>query len=79
MAANPLIAAIAGHRESRRQLAQAVVDIDPHTLDERPAADDYLVLDADSTQHRAIVLACRGQNGVIQGPPGTGRARPSPT
>jgi very-short-patch-repair endonuclease len=33
------------------------------------------VLDADSTQHRAIVLVGKGQNGVVQGPPGTGKSQ----
>ena len=75
MAANPTIAAIAGHPETRRRLAEAKVDIEPTTLDERSATDDYLVLDADSTQHRVIVLACNEQNVVIQGPPGTGKSQ----
>ena len=33
------------------------------------------MLDADSTQHRAIVLVGKGQNGVVQGPPGTGKSQ----
>jgi very-short-patch-repair endonuclease len=75
LAENRVVAAIAGHAESRRELAMAVADVDPIALDERKAGDDYLVLNADSTQQRAIVLVCRGQNGVIQGPPGTGKSQ----
>lgn len=75
IASSVIIAAVAGHSPSRQKLAQAAIDIEPAQLDERPASDDYLVLDADSTQHRAIVLVGKGQNGVIQGPPGTGKSQ----
>jgi len=75
IASSTIVAAVAGHSPSRQRLAQAVTDIEPAQLDERPAADDYLVLDADSTQHRAIVLVGKGLNGVIQGPPGTGKSQ----
>lgn len=75
IASSPIVAAVAGHSLSRQRLAQAVVDIEPARLDERPASDDYLVLDADSTQHRAIVLVDKGQNGVVHGPPGTGKSQ----
>lgn len=75
IASSDIVAAVAGHADSRQRLAQAVVDIEPAQLDERPASDDYLVLDADSTQHRAIVLVSQGQNGIVQGPPGTGKSQ----
>jgi len=75
IASSTIVAAVAGHSPSRQKLAQAAIDIEPAQLDERPASDDYLVLDADSTQHRAIVLVGKGQNGVIQGPPGTGKSQ----
>ena len=75
IAASPIVAAVAGHPASRRHLAQAAANLDPAALDELPASDDYLVLDADSTQHRAIVQAGAGQNGVMQGPPGTGKSQ----
>ncbi len=75
IASSAIVAAVAGHSGSRERLAQAVIDIEPVQLDERPASDDYLVLDADSTQHRAIVLVGKGQNGVVQGPPGTGKSQ----
>ena len=75
MSSSPVIAAIAGHKTSRQKLAEAVFDVQPVQLDERPASDDYLVLDADSTQHRAVVMAVKGQNCVIQGPPGTGKSQ----
>jgi hypothetical protein len=75
LASSAIIAAVAGHSASRQNLAQAVIDIESTQLDERPAFADYLVLDADSTQHRAIVLIGKGQNGVVHGPPGTGKSQ----
>ena len=36
---------------------------------------EFLVLDADSTQQRAISQALIGRNGVISGPPGTGKSQ----
>ncbi|MCS6775374.1 MAG: AAA domain-containing protein [Chloroherpetonaceae bacterium] len=75
LAAHPIVAAIAGHAPSRQRLAQGVVDIRPAQLDERPASSEYLVLDADSSQRRVVILASRGQSGVIQGPPGTGKSQ----
>ncbi|MGH9204757.1 MAG: DUF4011 domain-containing protein, partial [Vicinamibacterales bacterium] len=75
IASSAVVAAIAGHSASRQKLAQAVSDIDPAQLDERPASDDCLVLDADSTQHRAVVVVGKGQNCVVQGPLGTGKSQ----
>jgi very-short-patch-repair endonuclease len=75
VASSTIVAAVAGHSAFRQKLAQAVIDIEPGQLDERPAFDDYLVLDADSTQHRAIVLVGMGQSSVVQGPPGTGKSQ----
>jgi very-short-patch-repair endonuclease len=75
MSSSSVVAAIAGHKISRQKLAEAMYDIEPAQLDERPASDDYLVLDADSTQHRAVVMVLNGQNCVIQGPPGTGKSQ----
>jgi len=75
IASSAIVAAVAGHSPSRQKLAQAVTDIELSELDERPASDDYLVLDADSSQQSAIVLVGKGQNGVVQGPPGTGKSQ----
>jgi len=75
IASSAIVAAIAGHSASRQKLAQAVSDMQPAQLDERPASDDCLVLDADSTQHRAVVVVGKGQNCVVHGPPGTGKSQ----
>ena len=35
----------------------------------------HLIRDADSSQHSALIHALRGQNLVIEGPPGTGKSQ----
>jgi hypothetical protein len=49
---------------------------DPTTLDDtiRPV-DTFQVVDADSSQQVAILLAKRGASAVIEGPPGTGKSQ----
>ncbi len=45
-------------------------------IDRDPRADSVsLVLDADSSQHAALVHALEGKNLVIHGPPGTGKSQ----
>ncbi len=44
-------------------------------LDSIDPSDEFLVLDADSSQQRVILRALAGQHGVIQGPPGTGKSQ----
>lgn len=44
---------------------------DPELVKDVP----HLIRDADSSQHSALVHALRGQNLVIEGPPGTGKSQ----
>jgi Protein of unknown function (DUF4011) len=44
---------------------------DPELRADLPA----IILDADSSQHSALITALRGQNLVIEGPPGTGKSQ----
>ncbi|MGH8902720.1 MAG: AAA domain-containing protein [Egibacteraceae bacterium] len=69
-----LVAAVAGVTEARKQF-QGSIAVKPEELDELPASDEYLVLDADSSQASLIAAARRGQSLVIQGPPGTGKSQ----
>lgn len=48
---------------------------DVEAMDERPAADDLSVVDADSSQLAAIFFALEGNSFVLQGPPGTGKSQ----
>ena len=71
-----LIAAIAGDEEARQAVREhgpgpeAVPGPDQTTL-----ADEFLVLDADSTQNYAINAVLAGQSLIIKGPPGTGKSQ----
>ena len=48
-----------------------------YPIDEPELVKDvpHLIRDADSSQHSALVHALRGQNLVIEGPPGTGKSQ----
>ena len=75
LAAHDVIAGIAGDREAR-ELARGDRSLgDPRELDAIAPDDEFLVRDADSTQQQAIGLALSGRNGVISGPPGTGKSQ----
>ena len=70
-----LVAAIAGDTGARQMLRSAKTEENPRDLDLRPPSNEFLVLDADSTQQAAIAGALSLSNGVIQGPPGTGKSQ----
>jgi len=72
LADSDVVAAIAGDPD-----AQAVVATSdgPAVLDAIPPADDYSILDADSSQRSAIDAVVRGRSLVIHGPPGTGKSQ----
>ena len=74
-AENDLVAAIAGNEEACRALAERICDPAPNQPDLDPAADEFLVLDADSSQHLAINRVLGGESLVVQGPPGTGKSQ----
>ena len=75
MAAHDLIAALAGERTARDTVSAARSDLDPRDLDNTKPEQEFLVLDADSSQQKVVTLALRGMDGVIQGPPGTGKSQ----
>lgn len=74
MASNDLIAALAGWEEAKVALSRSEPD-DPLQLDQIAPEDEYLVLNADSSQQAAIQKVLLGASGVIQGPPGTGKSQ----
>ncbi len=50
--------------------------VDEYEIDKEPMAQKApLVLDADSSQHSAIVDVLKGKNVVIEGPPGSGKSQ----
>ncbi|MFE6926356.1 hypothetical protein ACFVAV_35470 [Nocardia sp. NPDC057663] len=40
-----------------------------------PAHNDYLVLDADSSQYGSVATALADQHVIVDGPPGTGKSQ----
>ena len=72
---NDLIAAIAGVEEARLALAAGIQDPSASQPDIDPPESEFLVLDADASQHRAINRVLAGGSAVIWGPPGTGKSQ----
>jgi very-short-patch-repair endonuclease len=71
LADSDVVAAIAGDPEAQ-ELLSADDQVEPR-LDS--PAEDYSVLDADSSQRSAIAAVLSGRSLVIHGPPGTGKSQ----
>jgi very-short-patch-repair endonuclease/DNA polymerase III delta prime subunit len=71
-----LIAALAGDEQARDAIrAQGPSPEAVPGPDHVPLADEFLVLDADSSQNYAINAVIAGQSLIIKGPPGTGKSQ----
>jgi superfamily II DNA or RNA helicase len=68
-----LIAAIASDSNAKSDVNAEQRDPDPKEFALIPPDNEFLVLDADSSQQRAISAVMADQSRVIQGPPGTGK------
>lgn len=75
LAQHDLVSALAGSKEARECLLTTRADVDISLPDHTSPADEFLVLDADSSQNRAINQVLSGQSLVIKGPPGTGKSQ----
>jgi very-short-patch-repair endonuclease len=75
LARNDIIAGIAGDAVAREGARGDRGEPNPREFDAIDPTQEFLVLDADSTQQKAIVATLRQQNGVISGPPGTGKSQ----
>jgi len=75
LAGHDLIAALAGDAKARQVVRDRQVDVDPTLPDQTAPTDEFLVLDADSSQNFAINKVLCGQDLVIKGPPGTGKSQ----
>lgn len=69
-----VVAAIAGDDDAKSLLRERLTSVADVAADV-PPEDEYLVLDADSSQSVAINAVVRGAHTVIQGPPGTGKSQ----
>jgi very-short-patch-repair endonuclease len=75
MPGHDIVSAIAGDLPAKTELSEQRVDIDVRALDRRSPDNEFLVMDADSSQLRAIAGIGKGQSGVVIGPPGTGKSQ----
>src|SRR5260370_6777100 len=70
-----LVAALSGDLPARQAISSERAKVDPCELDGAPPENEFLVLDADSSQQATIAAALSLQSGVIVGPPGTGKSQ----
>lgn len=75
LAGHDLVAALAGDAEAQATLRERHAAAEIPAPDSVPPADEFLVLDADSSQNYAINAVLAGKNLVIKGPPGTGKSQ----
>lgn len=75
MAQHDLIAAISGDPGAERSVRDRRVTADPEDIDRTPPDNEFLFLDADSSQQQVIRNVLALQDGTIQGPPGTGKSQ----
>jgi very-short-patch-repair endonuclease len=76
LVAHDMIAAIAGDEDARAAVRSAQPS--PEAIlspDATPLADEFLILDADSSQNWAINAVLAGESLIIRGPPGTGKSQ----
>lgn len=77
LAESDVIAALAGDPDAQAALraANGREPVEPSRPDYTPPQDEFLVLDADSSQSYAINAATGGSHLVVKGPPGTGKSQ----
>lgn len=69
---NPIIRAFAGEKSTLSDIPEELYN---YNHDSIPAMETYQVVNADSSQQDAILLAQKGISFVMQGPPGTGKSQ----
>jgi len=75
IAGHDMLAALAGDHEARTILRDRHANRRIVALDDVPAAQEFMVLDADSSQQVAVHKVANELDGVIQGPPGCGKSQ----
>lgn len=75
LADHDLIAAIAGHEGAADEVRASATGFTPPPVDGIKPTDEYLVQDANFSQHQAVETALAGQHLLIEGPPGTGKSQ----
>ncbi|MFI5500974.1 AAA domain-containing protein [Nocardia asteroides] len=75
LAQHPLIVALAGGPAQDLDFGAVGGSYSPASPDAVRAHNDYLVLDADSSQYRAVATALADHHVIVDGPPGTGKSQ----
>jgi DNA polymerase III delta prime subunit len=75
MLEHELIAAIAGDRDAQAAVRERKADVDATDPNHVALADEFLVLDADSSQNYVVNAVLAGQDLIVRGPPGTGKSQ----
>jgi very-short-patch-repair endonuclease len=75
MLEHELIAAVAGDRDAQAAVRERTANVDPTDPDHVALADEFLVLDADSSQNYVVNAVLAGQDLIVRGPPGTGKSQ----
>ena len=70
-----VIASLAGDQNATAALQKLTAGCCRTAPNHTPSREEFLILDADASQHWAINTALEGQNLVIDGPPGTGKSQ----
>lgn len=70
-----LICALAGDRDAQASLRAGGTEVSPSDPNYVSPADEFLILDADSSQNYVINAAVAGRNLTVKGPPGTGKSQ----
>ncbi|SBO44249.1 AAA domain-containing protein [Cyanobium sp. NIES-981] len=70
-----VIASLAGDQNATASLQKLTASCPRTAPNHTPSREEFLILDADASQHWAINTALEGQNLVIEGPPGTGKSQ----
>src|SRR5262249_42455846 len=75
LAGHDVVAGSAGDRGAADCARGDRAAVDAGEFDRTPPDQEFLILDADSSQQQAIAATLRRRNGVISGPPGTGKSQ----
>ncbi|MBB3053089.1 very-short-patch-repair endonuclease [Prauserella isguenensis] len=70
-----LVASLAGHQESILQTRTEASNYCRTSPDTQRPEDEFLVIDANSSQYEAIDVALSGHHLLLEGPPGTGKSQ----
>lgn len=70
-----LVAALAGDGGARDAVVKEQKDVSNDDIEKTHPDQEFLVVDADSSQQRVTASVLAGSHGVIQGPPGGGKSQ----